>query len=234
MRSLIVIPTYNELENLASLTSEIHKVVPAADILIIDDNSPDGTGKLADQLVVRNSQISVLHRPGKLGYGTAYVQGFNYAIDRGYEAVVQMDADCSHDPECLPELLRGIEEADIVIGSRYVEGGSTPDWPWQRKLISFGGNSFARLMLGIPVHDCTSGFRCYRTEALGSLDWNSIRSKGYAFQIETAYLLWKRGYHILEVPISFSDRRMGTSKISRNIALEAALWVTSTRFSVDR
>lgn len=234
VRSLIIIPTYNEFGNIASLTREILRAAHTTDILIIDDNSPDGTGRLVDQLAAQNSRISVIHRPGKLGYGTAYVQGFKYALERGYDAVFQMDADFSHDPECIPEFLQVLEKADLVIGSRYVNGGKTPNWGFKRKMISFSGNLFVRLMLGIPVRDCTSGFRCYRAKTLRSINWNSIKTQGYAFQTETAYLLWKRGFRIVEMPITFENRSVGASKMSRKIAIEAARWVTSTRLNAHR
>src|SRR5262249_22802405 len=194
VRSLIIIPTYNERENIAGLVEDILHAVPATDVLVIDDNSPDGTGQLVDELCTRLSQLHVLHRPGKLGLGTAYVLGFQYAIDQGYDLVFEMDADYSHDPRYLPSFFAMAEQADLVIGSRYIPGGGTPNWSPLRKFISSGGNIFARFLLRIPVHDCTSGFRCYRTAALRTLDLSLIRTQGYAFQVEMAYIFWKRGY----------------------------------------
>src|SRR5260221_6498956 len=170
MKTLLIIPTYNEVENLPPLLDEIFKYAPEADILIVDDNSPDGTGELADKISEENASVHVRHRAGKLGLGTAYIAGFKYAIAHDYDAAFEMDADFSHDPRYLPDFLRAIEDADLVIGSRYVPGGGTPDWSPVRRLISSGGNILARFLLGIPIHDCTAGFRCYRCEALRSID----------------------------------------------------------------
>ncbi len=233
MRSLIVIPTYNERDNIVGLVDDILRIVPTTDLLIIDDNSPDGTGQVADDLHARLPQVHVLHRPGKLGLGTAYVRGFQYAVEQGYDLVFEMDADYSHDPNFLPEFLQASQTADLVIGSRYIAGGGTPNWSALRKFISGGGNIFARAVLGIPIHDCTGGFRCYRTAALRTLDVSRIRAQGYAFQVEMAYIFWKRGYRVREVPIIFVDRRVGKSKMSRKIFLEAFLWVLRTRFTGD-
>src|SRR5262249_2466271 len=233
VKSLIVIPTYNERENIASLLHDVLQCVPTTDVLVIDDNSPDGTGELVDELASRDPRIHTLHRPGKQGLGTAYVRGFQYAIEHDYELVFEMDADYSHDPKYLPNFLHAAERADLVIGSRYVKGGGTPNWSALRRFISGGGNIFARAVLGIPVHDCTSGYRCYRTAALQTLNLSAIRAQGYAFQVELAYNFWKRGYRIREVPIVFMDRRVGQSKMSRQIFLEAFLWVVRTRFTGD-
>lgn len=233
MKSLIVIPTYNERENIAGLIDDILRIVPATDILVIDDNSPDGTGQLLDELHGRIPQVSVLHRPGKLGLGTAYIRGFQYAIEHDYDLVFEMDADYSHDPRYLPSFFQMIEQADLVIGSRYISGGGTPNWSALRKLISGGGNIFARAVLGIPTRDCTGGFRCYRTAALGTLRLDLIRAQGYAFQVEMAYIFWKRGYRVREVPIVFVDRRVGKSKMSRKIFVEAFAWVLRARFTGD-
>ena len=186
MKTLIIIPTYNELENVRPLLQEIFSYVPNIDILIVDDNSPDGTGRLADEISGENPHVHVLHRTGKLGLGTAYIAGFKYAIERNYDAAFEMDADFSHDPRYLPDFLKAIENADLVIGSRYIHGGDTPNWSLLRRFISGGGNIFARFMLGIPVHDCTAGFRCYRRKVLESIDLDSIQAQGYAFQVELA------------------------------------------------
>jgi dolichol-phosphate mannosyltransferase len=233
MKSLIVIPTYNERENIAPLIADITRIVPATDILVIDDNSPDGTGEIADQIAAGDPRVHVLHRPGKLGLGTAYVRGFQYAIDQGYDLVFEMDADFSHDPKYLPRFFEAAQHADLVIGSRYIPGGGTPNWSALRKFISGGGNTFARAVLFIPVRDCTGGFRCYRTAALRTLRLDAISAQGYAFQVEMAYIFWKRGYRIREVPIVFEDRRVGKSKMSRKIFVEAFLWVVRTRFLGD-
>ncbi len=231
MKTLIIIPTYNERDNLGPLLKEIFSYAPETDILIIDDNSPDGTGELADEIHQQNAQVNVLHRPGKQGLGTAYIAGFKYAIDHGYDSAFEMDADFSHDPRYLPDFLKAIENADVVIGSRYIPGGDTPNWSLLRRFISGGGNIFARYMLGIPVHDCTAGYRCYRREVLESIDLDAIQSQGYAFQIELAYRVMRHGFKIVETPIVFMDRRVGKSKMSRKIVIEGFTYVLKTRFS---
>lgn len=229
MKTVIIIPTYNEYDNIRPLLEQIFTYAPASDILIVDDNSPDGTGKLADEISAQNPRVHVMHRAGKLGLGTAYIAGFKYAVEHQYDAAFEMDADFSHDPRYLPDFLRVIESADLVIGSRYVKGGGTPNWSLLRRFISGGGNIFARVMLGIPVHDCTAGYRCYRRQVLESIDLESIESQGYAFQVELAYRVYKRGFKIVETPIIFLDRRVGKSKMSRAIFLEGFTWVARTR-----
>ncbi len=231
MKTLIIIPTYNELDNVRPLLQEIFSYVPNIDILIVDDNSPDGTGQLADEISGENLHVHVLHRAGKLGLGTAYIAGFKYAIERNYDAAFEMDADFSHDPRYLPDFLEAIENADLVIGSRYIPGGDTPNWSLLRRFISAGGNLFARFMLGIPVHDCTAGFRCYRRKVLESIDLDSIQAQGYAFQVELAYRTTRQGFKVVETPIVFMDRRVGKSKMSSTIFFEGFLWVLRTRFS---
>jgi len=229
MKTLIIVPTYNELDNLRPLLKEIFTYAPETDVLIVDDNSPDGTGKLADEISSENPQVHVMHRAGKLGLGTAYIAGFKYAIEHGYDAAFEMDADFSHNPRYLPDFLKAIENADLVIGSRYISGGGTPNWSFLRRFISGGGNIFARFMLGIPVHDCTAGYRCYRREVLESIDLDHIESQGYAFQVELAYRVYKKGFRIVEIPIIFLDRRVGKSKMSRKIFVEGFTWVLRTR-----
>jgi dolichol-phosphate mannosyltransferase len=229
MNTLIIIPTYNEYENVPPLLEQIETYAPASDILIVDDNSPDGTGQLAEEIAAKNPQVHVMHRAGKLGLGTAYIAGFKYAVEHGYDAAFEMDADFSHDPRYLPDFLRAIESADLVIGSRYIKGGGTPNWSLLRRFISGGGNIFARFMLGIPVHDCTAGFRCYRRQVLESIDLDTIESQGYAFQVELAYRVYKHGFKIVETPIIFLDRRVGKSKMSRAIFLEGFTWVVRAR-----
>jgi dolichol-phosphate mannosyltransferase len=231
MKVVIIIPTYNEIDNLHPLLDEIFSYAPETDILIVDDNSPDGTGKLADEIHIENPRVNVLHRPGKQGLGTAYIAGFKYAIEHGYDAAFEMDADFSHDPRYLPDFLKAIEKADLVIGSRYIPGGDTPNWSLLRRLISGGGNIFARFMLGIPVHDCTAGYRCYRREVLESIDLDTIQSQGYAFQIELVYRVMKHSFKIVETPIVFLDRRVGKSKMSRKIVIEGFTYVLKARFS---
>jgi dolichol-phosphate mannosyltransferase len=234
VRSLIVIPTYNERENIAELIAQVFAHAPTSDLLIIDDNSPDGTGKLVDQLAASDARIHVMHRPGKLGLGTAYVAGFRYAIDHGYDLVFEMDADFSHDPSFLPHFFVAAEGADLVIGSRYIQGGGTPNWSPLRKFISGGGNIFARAVLGIPIHDCTGGYRCYRVAALSKLNLDAISAQGYAFQVEMAYNFWRSGFRWRETPIIFEDRRVGKSKMSRKIFIEAFIWVVRARFTGDK
>lgn len=230
MKTLIIVPTYNELENLPLLLKGIFSNAPATDVLIVDDNSPDGTGAAAEKMSTEDPRVHVLHRSGKLGLGTAYIAGFKYAIARGYDAVFEMDADFSHDPRYLPDFLAKIEHADLVIGSRYVPGGSTPNWSWGRRLISGCGNIFARAVLLMPVHDCTAGFRCYRRHVLESIGLDSIESQGYGFQVELAYRAQKYGFKIVETPIVFVDRRVGKSKMSRAIVFEAFTFVLRARF----
>ncbi|GAC1485219.1 MAG: polyprenol monophosphomannose synthase [Ktedonobacteraceae bacterium] len=234
MKTIIIIPTYNELDNLRPLIQEIFAHAPDTDILIVDDNSPDGTGELADQIHAENAQVHVMHRKGKLGLGTAYIAGFKYAIENNYDAAFEMDADFSHDPRYLPNFLKAIEDADLVIGSRYVRGGGTPDWSFVRRFISGGGNIFARFMLGIPVHDCTAGFRCYRRNVLESIDLDTIQSQGYAFQVELAYRTTRKGFRVVETPIVFMDRRVDKSKMSHTIFLEGFLWVMRTRLGIGK
>lgn len=234
MKTLIIIPTYNEVDNLRPLIEEIVSHVPESDILVIDDNSTDGTGKLANEIQAEKPQVHVLHRPGKLGLGTAYIAGFKYALAHGYDAVFEMDADFSHDPRYLPAFLKALERADLVIGSRYVRGGGTPGWSPLRRLISGSGNIFARLLLRIPVRDCTAGFRCYRLDVLRTLDLDTIQSEGYAFQVELTYHVSKQGFKIVEIPIIFTDRRIGKSKMSRKIVIEAFIYVLQTRFGVSK
>jgi dolichol-phosphate mannosyltransferase len=229
MKTLIIIPTYNEYENLRPLLDTVFSNAPRTDILIVDDNSPDGTGELADKLHEEDPRVNVLHRSGKLGLGTAYVAGFKYAIEHSYDAAFEMDADFSHDPRYLPDFLNAIDHADLVIGSRYIPGGSTPNWSFLRRCISGCGNIFARFMLNMPVHDCTAGYRCYRREVLESIDLDTVQSQGYAFQVEMAYRVLRQGFKIVEIPIVFMDRRIGKSKMSRKIVLEAFTYVVRAK-----
>src|SRR5258708_34595884 len=202
MKTLLITPTYNEIENLRPLLAEIFSYAPETDVLIVDDNSPDGTGKLADEIHNQNSRVKVLHRPGKLGLGTAYIVGVKYAIYPGYDAAFELDADFSPDPRYLPDFLKAIEHADVVIGSRYIPGGYTPNWSLFRRLISGGGNIFARFTLGIPVHDCTAGYRLYRRQLLERIDLETLQSQAYTFQIEMGYGPAKQGLQIVETPLT--------------------------------
>jgi len=229
---MIVVPTYNERDNLEALHAEVRRVLPSADLLIVDDASPDGTGVLADGLAARDPQVRVLHRPAKLGLGTAYRDGFGVALRDGYDFVFEMDADFSHSPDDLVRLLAAARDgADLAIGSRYVPGGGTRNWGRLRRLISRGGSLYARTILGVAVRDLTSGFKCFRKSALLGLDLGRLHSEGYAFQIEVTYRLLRRGARVVEVPIVFVDRRVGLSKMSRRILLEAVAVVWRLRFS---
>jgi dolichol-phosphate mannosyltransferase len=231
MKSLIIIPTYNEYENLPPLLESIFSYMPQTDILIVDDNSPDGTGELVDKMALTDRRVHAIHRSGKLGLGTAYVAGFKYAIAQGYDVAFEMDADFSHDPQYLPNFLCTIEHADLVIGSRYIPGGATPNWSLMRRFISGGGNLFARFVLGMmSIHDCTAGYRCYRREVLERIDLETVESQGYGFQVELAYRVMKQGFRIVETPIIFMDRRVGKSKMSRKIMFEAFTYVLRARF----
>jgi dolichol-phosphate mannosyltransferase len=233
-RALIVIPTYNEAENLQALLSEIMALPVAFDVLVVDDNSPDGTGEIADRLAAASDQIHVMHRAGKQGLGTAYIAGFAWALERDYAYILQMDCDFSHHPRYLPTFMEKIKDADLVIGSRYVAGGGTVNWGILRKIISAGGNAFARFMLGLKVHDCTGGFRCYRRGLIEAIPWGSIALEGYGFLIGVLYNVTNLGARIAEFPIIFEDRRVGQSKMSKAIIAEALLWVLRTSFQRPR
>jgi len=221
-RTLVIIPTYNECENIGSLVDAVLAVDSAIDVMIVDDNSPDGTGEIADDLATVEPRVRVLHRECKSGLGTAYVAGFRFALDYGYRYIVEMDADFSHRPEDLPKLLQAAETADLVIGSRNIPGGKAENWSILRHIISKGGSLFARAMLQMPIHDCTSGFKCFRREVLASIDLGAITSNGYGFQVEMNFLSHRAGFRIVEVPIVFPDRRVGQSKMSHGIVSEAA------------
>jgi dolichol-phosphate mannosyltransferase len=229
MRSLIIIPTYNERDNLPEITRAIFTAAPWTNILVVDDNSPDGTGQVADQLAAQEGRLRVMHRAGKAGLGTAYIAGFKMAIELGFDRVFEMDADFSHDPSYLPAFLRASENAELVIGSRYIPGGSTPNWSALRRFISGGGNTFARTLLRLPVHDCTAGFRCYHRTALEAINLDSIRATGYAFQVELVYRVLRAQLRVTEIPITFVDRRVGQSKMSRRIFIEGFQYVMRTR-----
>ncbi len=219
----VVIPTYNELANLEDIVTRVRAAVPAADILVVDDNSPDGTGELADKLAADDDHIRVLHRAGKGGLGAAYVAGFGWALERGYGTLVEMDADGSHDPADLPRLLAALADADLVVGSRWVPGGVVVNWPKSREILSRGGNTYTRLMLGIRVHDATGGYRAYRAGTLRVIDLPQVQSQGYCFQIDLTLRTARAGLEIREVPITFTERTRGASKMSRAIVAEA-LW----------
>jgi dolichol-phosphate mannosyltransferase len=230
-KALLCLPTYDERENLAPMIDAILAVVPQVDVLVIDDNSPDGTGLLADEIAAREPRVKVLHRAGKEGLGRAYLAGFAWALARDYGLVLEMDCDFSHDPSYLPGMLAAAEGADLVLGSRYVKGGGTVNWGMLRKLISRGGSFYARTILGLSVRDLTGGFKCFRREVLEAIDLATIECTGYAFQIELTYRAARRGFQVREIPIIFADRRVGHSKMSRGIVLEAIRKVWSIRLS---
>jgi len=230
-RALVVIPTYNEATNLPQLLPLVLKQDPRLDVLVVDDNSPDGTGRLADEIVAREPRVHVLHQEGKQGLGTAYRAGFRWALERDYAYVFEMDADFSHDPKHLPEFLAAIEDADLVLGCRYLERRVTVvNWPMSRLLLSYFANVYARVATGLRLWDATGGFKCYRRAVLETIDLASVRSNGYAFQIETSFRAWRRGFRIKEIPIVFVDRTVGDSKMSGAIVREAVWMVWRLRW----
>lgn len=226
--TLVVVPTYDEAANLATLLDLIALHLPEADVLVVDDSSPDGTGALAEKLATTMAdtlRIDVLHRPSKSGLGSAYRDGFQWGLDRGYDRFVEMDADLSHPAAVLPRLVGGLDAAHLVIGARYIPGGDVENWPKRRQLLSRGANVYVRLLTGLPVHDATSGFRAFRREALEAIRVTELRSDGYAFQIEAALRVWEAGMEVVEVPITFRDRTAGQSKLTGHVVREALLAV---------
>jgi dolichol-phosphate mannosyltransferase len=224
-RALVIIPTYNERFNIARMIPAVLAQDPSFEILVVDDGSPDGTGAIVDAIAATNAKVHVIHRAGKLGLGTAYIAGFRWALERKYDLVFEMDADFSHNPERLPEFLAAIREADVVLGSRYQDGHvNVVNWPMSRLFLSYGANIYARFITGLPVFDATGGFKCFRRNVLESIDLNSVKSNGYAFQIEMSFRAWKRGFRLLEIPIIFVDRTEGVSKMSKKIVREA-IWM---------
>ena len=231
MPALVVLPTYNEYENVVAIVEAV-LAQGGFNVLVVDDGSPDGTGDLAEKLKVDHpGRVDVLHRSGKLGLGTAYIAGFKYALAHDYTHIFEMDADFSHDPAMLPVFLKAAQSADLVLGSRYVPGGATPDWALVRRLISRGGSIYARTLLGLPVHDVTGGFKCFNRRVLEALDLDAIHAEGYAFQIELTFRTHQLGFSIREIPIVFMDRRVGQSKMSSRIVMEAAPMVLRLRSS---
>jgi dolichol-phosphate mannosyltransferase len=225
-RVLVIVPTYQERDNLPMIIGRVRASVPDADIVVADDNSPDGTGALADEIARDDDHVHVLHRARKEGLGSAYVAGFRWGLERGYGTLVEMDADGSHQPEQLPKLLDALRTADVVLGSRWVRGGTVRNWPKSRELLSRSANTYARLMLGIKVRDATGGYRAYRARVVRSFELDDVRSQGYCFQVELTLRALRRGYRVVEVPIEFVERRHGASKMSRAIVLEAFWRVT--------
>ncbi|MCC6396054.1 MAG: polyprenol monophosphomannose synthase [Bacteroidetes bacterium] len=229
-RALVVIPTFNEADNIPRLLPAVLSQAQHIDILVVDDGSPDGTADLVRQFQTTSDRVHLLVRSAKMGLGTAYVEGFRFAIRNGYAYVFEMDADFSHDPAEIPSFLREIQHADLVIGSRYTNGVRVLNWPIKRLLLSYFANVYTRFMTGLPVHDATGGFKCFRRKVLESIDLGRIHSNGYAFQIEMSYKAWKKGFHLAEIPIVFHDRRSGQSKMSRNIVYEAIFMLWKLRF----
>ncbi|RKG50686.1 polyprenol monophosphomannose synthase [Corallococcus sp. CA049B] len=232
-RALVCIPTYNERDNIGPITQAVLAADPRVDILVVDDNSPDGTGQLADELAAKNPRVRVLHREKKEGLGRAYLAAFRWALAEGYTYILEMDADFSHDPRYLPTFLDAAEGgADLVLGSRYVDGGGTVNWGVGRKIISRGGSLYARSILGVDVRDLTGGFKCFNRRVLESINLDEVRSTGYAFQIELTYRTLRKGFTVREVPIVFEDRRVGHSKMNKKIFVEALGMVWKLRFTV--
>ena len=229
MKTLIVTPTYNERKNIRELVSTLFELNPDFHILVVDDSSPDGTAEIVKELQADCANLHLLSRNEKTGLGSAYIAGFNYALERDYEAVVQMDADMSHDPKDVPLLIEAIENADLAIGSRYISGINVVNWPLQRLIISYGANIYTRLVTRLPVRDATGGFKCWRREALEAINLDGVRSQGYSFQIEMTYRAWLKGFRITEIPIIFVDRTIGESKMTRSIMLEAAVMIPRLR-----
>lgn len=222
-RILVIVPTYNERESLPLIVERIRTSVPQAHILVADDNSPDGTGAVADTLAAGDAQVEVMHRHSKDGLGAAYIAGFTWGLENGFDVLVEMDADGSHQPEQLPRLLSALRDADLVLGSRWVAGGGTVNWPKSREVLSRGGNLYTRTMLGVPLFDATGGFRAFRADTLRGIDLHTVASQGYCFQVDLAWRAVQRGFVVTEVPITFVERSVGTSKMSRAIVAEA-LW----------
>ncbi|CAL9383005.1 polyprenol monophosphomannose synthase [Streptomyces sp. enrichment culture] len=225
--ALVIIPTYNEAENIKAIVGRVREAVPEAHVLVADDNSPDGTGKLADELAAGDEQVHVLHRKGKEGLGAAYLAGFRWGLERDYGVLIEMDADGSHQPEELPRLLTALKGADLVLGSRWVPGGRVVNWPKTREFISRGGSLYSRVLLDVPIRDVTGGYRAFRRETLEGLGLDEVASQGYCFQVDLARRAIKAGYHVVEVPITFVERELGDSKMSRDILVEA-LWRVTT------
>ena len=230
MKGVVVVPTYNERENIEELIEKTLSTSPDIDILIVDDNSPVGTGEIAEKIAKENPRVKVLHRPGKMGLGSAYVEGFKWALKKGYDFIMEMDADFSHNPEDIPRFIEKIKEYDLVIGSRYTDGVSVVNWPISRLLLSYFANIYARTVTGVPIMDLTGGFKCFRREVLESINLDTIMSDGYAFQIEMNYRAYKKGFRITEIPIIFIERRAGSSKMSKKIVWEAFWLVWKLRF----
>ncbi|EST24574.1 dolichol-phosphate mannosyltransferase [Streptomycetaceae bacterium MP113-05] len=224
---LVIVPTYNEVDNIGSVVERVRAATPAAHVLVADDNSPDGTGKIADEIAGSDDHVHVLHRRGKEGLGAAYLAGFRWGLDKGYGVLVEMDADGSHQPEELPRLLQALKTADLVLGSRWVPGGRVVNWPRSREYLSRGGSLYSRVLLDVPLRDVTGGYRAFRAETLRGLTRQTVASQGYCFQVDLAHRAVREGFHVVEVPITFVERERGDSKMSRDIVAEALWRVTA-------
>lgn len=225
MKAIVIVPTYNEAENIANLIDKIFSVDSNLHILVIDDNSPDGTAEIVKRISEKDPRVNLIQRPGKLGLGTAYIEGFKYALANGYEAIFEMDADFSHNPEDIPRFLDALEDADLVIGSRYLTGVNVINWPLRRLMLSYFANLYTRIITGMPVRDATGGYKCFRAEALKQIDLDKVKTNGYGFQIEMNFRFWAKGFRVKEIPIVFVDRRNGVSKMNKKIILEAVFLV---------
>jgi len=230
-KSIIIIPTYNELNNIQKLVPLLRSEYPEVDILVVDDNSPDGTGKVVKEISEKDSSVKLIEREGKLGLGTAYVRGFKYMLENDYDIAIEMDADFSHDPKVVRTFLKEIEENDLVLGSRYSDGVNVVNWPMSRLLLSYFANIYTKVITGMPVYDATGGYKCFRREVLKSINLDKVTSNGYSFQIEMNFKAWKKGFKIKEVPIVFVDRTEGSSKMSKSIVYEAIFMVWKLRFA---
>ena len=235
-RHLIIIPTYDEKDNVRPIAEALLRISPEANILFVDDNSPDGTGQIVDKMAAEDDRINILHKQGKEGLGRAYVSGFKWALEKGYDLIFEMDADFSHCPSEIPNFLKAIESADLVLGSRYIEGIRITNWPLSRLLLSKSAATYARLITGMPVADPTGGFKCFRREVLESMKLDGILSNGYSFQVELTHTAWMKGYRIKEIPIVFEDRRSGYSKMNKDIMTEAMriVWKLAFRYRFRR
>lgn len=230
MRTLVIIPTYDEADNIQRIVPQVLNQEEDVEVLVVDDNSPDGTATIVENLMESDSRVHLIKRSGKSGLGTAYVEGFRYACDHGYDYVFEMDADFSHDPAEIPKFIERMDQCDLVIGSRYRDGVRVVNWPIRRLLLSYFANVYTRIITGLPLKDATGGFKCYRRKVLESIDLDSIRSNGYAFQIEMSFKSWKKGFKLCEIPIIFVDRRSGVSKMSKKIVHEAVFMVWKLKF----
>ena len=229
-RTLVIIPTYDEADNVQRIVPQILSQLEGVEVLIVDDNSPDGTAGLVEKLMESDSRVHLIKRQGKMGLGTAYVEGFRYACAQGYDYVFEMDADFSHDPAEIPKFIQRTDQYDLVIGSRYRNGVRVVNWPMRRLLLSYFANVYSRVITGLPIKDATGGFKCYRRAVLEAIDLDSIHSNGYAFQIEMSFKTWKKGFRLCEIPITFVDRRAGVSKMSKRIVYEAVFMVWKLKF----